>query len=135
MVNCIKESDLRIVGSTARGEVPHDLDIVTVINLDRILKRLKKKFDVKVIRKGEKYLQVKINKKLYDFWKVEKKYFNNNIKLRTMDKGHLIAFKKELKKLGYKLNFNGIFKDDKYITFNKIFSLYPELKNKFKKYL
>ena len=85
------ELNLVPVGSLARKEkMINDLDFITVEDLPN----------------KKKYWTSEINGVPVDVWKVQNKSIG--IFIRTIDKGHLIALHKILKKKGYKLDHNGI---------------------------
>ena len=97
-----KQLKLHLVGSIARGEEnPNDIDYITHLPLPN----------------GKKIFHTKFKGYKIDIWQYP------NVKIgkfiRTIDKGHLIAIHKGLKKNGYKLTNEGILnlKTNKIIPF------------------
>lgn len=124
---------LYYVGSVARGEhlKGSDIDFVTTDDLTTIVQYLPK---YRIIKLGPKYTQLINNSNVLDIWKVPAKTLQNNIVLRSMDKGHYIGFVTAVRNLGYYMNFNGIKVGSEYISPFTFIKRYPSL-HKFKKYL
>lgn len=135
---------LHQVGSRKRQNnlLQSDYDFVTIMSLQYVYNAIASiasayASDVVIIKKGVSFMQLMIaDKYKVDIWNVQQKYLKDNIILRSMDKGHLIALKKYVREFGYKLNFDGLFdKNNKHISLMKFLSQNDMLFDKFATYL
>jgi DNA polymerase/3'-5' exonuclease PolX len=106
---------LRPTGSVIRQEDKiNDLDFLTYKPLDEILEKINKDFQTQIISNGSKFLHFK----LYDFgievniWKMNK---DNHLFMKLShdyDKQLQISMRRIAKKMGYKLNNNGLYDEN-----------------------
>lgn len=107
--------NIYIVGSIARGnENPNDIDFVTTTNLNDLALKLEELFSDNILFNivGAKRLNCNINDINVDVWFAQPYELNEMLVMRTIDKGHAIAYRKKAKQLGYKLNDYGLFDEN-----------------------
>jgi DNA polymerase/3'-5' exonuclease PolX len=108
-----------IVGSVARNEKKNnDVDVITTLNINILIFKINQQYDLKIIKYGTKYSQIRINNIEIDIWKAKIDNYKQMRILRTIDKYHYIAYKKIAKKQDMKLNDTGLYKNDERIQFN-----------------
>lgn len=107
-------------GSLIRKEKEiHDLDFITMRNLDDVYEDFKKYFEEQIQDKkgGEKYISFKLRDIHIDIWKADNKtelFFKRF--LRSLDKGHTIGLRKIAKNKGYKLTETGLYRNNELIN-------------------
>jgi DNA polymerase/3'-5' exonuclease PolX len=103
---------LYITGSLKRkAPIIHDIDYITLRDLDDVLKNLYIPFEL--IRNGKKHKSIIIEEVQVDFWRAKDRYelFYKRL-LRDLDKGHSIYWKKQAKKEGLHLSEVGLFENN-----------------------
>lgn len=114
---------LIITGSLKRkAKIINDIDYLTLRDLDDILAEIEQLFNIFILKDGDKHKSILIkggNKEgiQIDFWRAKNKYelFYKKL-LRDIDKGHSIYYKKQAKKMGYKLSDTGLYQNNKLIN-------------------
>lgn len=81
------------------------------------------------------YIELENNGIKINIRKVEEKYLLENLLLRMMRAIHYKLFEKEIKKIGYSVDYNGLYRNNKHINFDTLFLQHPRVMVKFKKYL
>lgn len=110
-----------VVGSIARGkEKPNDIDLVSTEKLKKLAEYFEFFFSDNIIFNivGNKRLNLTIDDINVDVWYAEEDEKDEMLVMRTIDKGHAIAYRKKAKQMGYKLNDYGLFDGDEKIHFS-----------------
>lgn len=124
-------------GSIIRSDVSNDIDMITTKDLKQVENYFRKKFQILYdLKGGKKLLFFKIkymNKKIkINIWYTTKQNLPIMKLLHDYPKYHIIALRKKLKTLGYRLSTDGIYNKKQKLNIRTVKQIYKLADIKFR---